>query len=173
LHSLEHVNNTRVVVMGVAGTGKSAVGPAVAERLGVPFVDGDDAHTTAAKAQMAAGVPLTEEQRVPWLDTLHDVVAQHIAGVVLACSALTIASRRRLAGDLDVRFVALLVPEDVLTTRLTTRRGHFAGTDLLASQLATLELDESVVHVDGNRPIGEVVDDVVRAAASGAPPAQP
>ena len=160
------MNDARVVLMGVAGSGKSTVGRATAGRLGVPFVDGDDLHTPAAKAQMAEGVPLTEEQRGPWLDALHDVLAQRPAGWVLACSALTVAARRRLAGDLEVRFVALLVPEDVLATRLAPRPGHFAGTDLLASQLATLELDESVVHVDGARPIDEVVDDVVRAATS-------
>ena len=160
------MNNARVVVMGVAGSGKSTVGRAAAARLGLPFFDADDLHTPEAKAQMAAGVPLTEEQRAPWLDRLHDLLAEHAAGAVLACSALTIASRGRLARDVDVCFVALLVPEDVLEARLATRPGHFVGTDLLASQLATLELDESVVHVDGARPIDEVVDDVVRAATS-------
>jgi gluconokinase len=160
------VNNARVVVMGVAGSGKSTVGLEAAARLGLPFFDADDFHAPEAKAQMAAGVPLTEEQRAPWLDRLHDLLAEHAAGAVLACSALTIASRGRLARDLDVCFVALLVPEDVLETRLATRPGHFAGADLLASQLATLELDESVVHVDGARSLDEVVDDVVRAATS-------
>ena len=116
---------------------------------------------------MAEGVPLTEEQRGPWLDRVHTVLAEHsTSGAVLVCSALTVAARHRLTGDLDVRFVALLVPEDVLATRLATRPGHFAGADLLASQLATLELDASVVHVDGARPIDEVVDEVVRAATN-------
>lgn len=164
------MNNARVVVMGVAGSGKSTVGRAVAVGLGLPFFDADDFHTPEAKAQMAAGAPLTEEQRAPWLDTLHGLLTEHGSGAVLACSALTIASRGRLARGLDVCFVALLVPEDVLATRLATRPAHFAGTDLLASQLATLELDESVVHVDGNRPLGkvvdEVVDEVMRAATS-------
>ena len=166
LNSLDRVNNARVVVMGVAGSGKSTVGRAAAARLGLPFFDADDFHTPAAKVQMADGVPLTEAQREPWLDALHDLLVQHPAGAVLACSALTVAARHRLTGDLDVRFVVLLVPEDVLATRLATRPGHFAGTDLLASQLARLELDDSVVHVDGARPIDEVVADVVRAASS-------
>src|SRR5262245_56734484 len=152
--------------MGVAGSGKSTVGRAAAARLDLPFFDGDDFHTPAAKAQMAGGVPLTEEQRVPWLDALHDLLAQHPEGAVLACSALTVAARRRLTGDLDVRFVALLVSEDVLAARLASRTGHFAGTDLLASQMEMLELDASVVHVDGTRPLDEVVDAVVRAATS-------
>jgi carbohydrate kinase (thermoresistant glucokinase family) len=153
-----------VVVMGVAGSGKTTVGRLLARRLGVPFVDGDDAHTEAAKRQMADGVPLTEAQRVPWLDRLHQTLSDHAAnGVVLACSALTTAARHRLAGARPVRFLALVVPADVLATRLRDRSGHFAGADLLASQLATLELDDTVATVDGSLPVDEVVDAAERA----------
>lgn len=153
-----------VVVMGVAGSGKTTVGRLLAARLGVSFVDGDDAHTEAAKRQMAEGVPLTDEQRVPWLDRLHRVLRDHAAsGVVLACSALTTAARRRLAGGLPVRFLALVAPSDVLAARLRDRSGHFAGADLLASQLATLELDDTVTTVDGSLPVDEVVEAAERA----------
>ncbi len=153
-----------VVVMGVAGSGKTTVGRAVAARLRLPFVDADDVHSAAAKAQMARGEPLTEAERVPWLDRLHALLADHAtSGIVLACSALTIAARDRLAAGLDVRFVALVVPERALDERLAARHGHFAGADLLPSQLATLELDDSVVTVDGDRPVDQVVDAVVAA----------
>jgi gluconokinase len=149
--------------MGVAGSGKSTVGAHVAARLGVPFLDGDDAHTADAKAQMAAGVPLTEEQRVPWLGRLHSELAAHRGtGVVLACSALSASSRQRLGSELpSVRFVALVASEDVLAARLAARRGHFVGPDLLASQLATLELDPHVVTVDADQELDEVVDAVL------------
>jgi gluconokinase len=160
-----------VVVMGVSGSGKSTVGRALAERLGVPFVDGDDAHSDAAKEQMSRGIPLTEAERAPWLDRLHETLRAHVgSGVVLACSALTIASRRHLAGDLDVRFVALVVSEDDLAARLAARRGHFVGPDLLASQLATLELDPSVHTVDASRSVDDVVAAAARAVTDTAEP---
>lgn len=158
-----------VVIMGVAGSGKSTVGARLAERLGVVFLEGDDAHSAEAKAQMAKGIPLTEAQRGPWLDRLHAELAAHAStGVVLACSALTAASRRRLAGDLTtVTFVALVAPEDALAARLAARTGHFAGPDLLASQLATLELDPSVRTVDAMQPLEHVVDAAADAVRPG------
>jgi gluconokinase len=148
-----------VVVMGVEGVGKSTVGRRLADELGVDFVEGDDEHSPAAKARMAAGIPLDDEARAPWLDRLHAILRRHReAGLVLACSALTHAYRRRLSRGLtDVFFVALVAPRDVLMERIADRAGHFAGTDLLASQLATLELGEDVTIVDATRPPEEVV----------------
>ncbi len=118
-----------VVIMGVAGSGKSTVGARLAVRLGVPFLEGDDAHSPEAKAQMAEGIPLTEAQRGPWLDRLHAELAAHTStGVVLACSALTAASRRHLTGELaTVTFVALVAPEDALAARLAARSGPLRG----------------------------------------------
>jgi gluconokinase len=152
--------------MGVAGSGKTTVGRRLAARLDVPFVDGDDAHTDAAKTQMAQGIPLSETQRGPWLDRLHATLRDHAdTGVVLACSALTVASRRHLAAALDVHFLALVVPEPVLAARLRERHQHFAGPDLLASQLATLELDAHVTTVDGTLSVDEAVSAAEEALA--------
>ena len=158
-----------VVIMGVAGSGKSTVGRRLAVRLGVPFLEGDDAHSAEAKAQMAKGIPLTEAQRGPWLDRLHaELVAHTSTGVVLACSTLTAASRRHLAGELAaVTFVALVAPEDALAARLAARTSHFAGPDLLASQLATLELDPNVETVDAMQPLEQVVDAAAAAVPRG------
>src|SRR5262245_51558193 len=117
--------------MGVAGSGKSTVGPRVAAGLGVPFVDADDLHTDAAKARMAAGIPLDDATRAPWLDRVHAVLADAAAagrGVVLACSALKAAYRTRLGGGVPgVVFVALVAPAPVLEARLEDRPEHFAG----------------------------------------------
>jgi gluconokinase len=154
--------------MGVAGSGKTTVGPLAATRLGVPFVDGDDFHTDASIERMHAGRPLDDTARGPWLDRLHAVLEGHrIEGAVLACSALTVAARARLAGGLMVHFVLLDVPPQLLAARLQARRGHFAGVDLLDSQLATLERGPDLVAVDADRPPAAVAAAVV--AVVGAP----
>lgn len=154
-----------VVLMGVAGCGKSTVGPRVAVRLGVPFVDGDDVHSEAAKSRMAAGVPLDDEERGPWLDRLHTILAEHAdSGIVLASSALKAGYRKRLTGGRDdVRFVALVAPPAVLAARLATRPDHFAGPELLASQLDSLELGPDVTVVDSTAALDAVTEAVTTA----------
>ena len=156
-----------VVVMGVEGVGKTTVGRRLAGELGVEFVDGDDEHSPAAKERMAAGIPLDDEARAPWLDRLDTILRRHErSGLVLACSALTHAYRERLScGVPHVVFVALVAPRDVLMERIAGRRGHFAGTDLLDSQLATLELADDVRVVDATKPVEEVVSAAMRAAS--------
>jgi gluconokinase len=147
-----------VVVMGVAGCGKSTVGPLLADELHVPFVDGDDVHTVAAKTQMAAGIPLDDAARGPWLDRLHEILVEHVdSGVVLACSALKDSYRQRLSGTLaTVRFIALVAPPQVLAARLRSRPDHFAGPELLPSQLDNLELGPDVTVIDSAAPLGAV-----------------
>jgi gluconokinase len=161
----------RVVVMGVAGAGKSTVGPLVARTLGVPFVDADDLHDDASRAQMQRGEPLTDAQRAPWLARVRDALETHaVHGVVVACSALTQGSRTLLrAAGKDVVFVDLAVGADELRRRLTARRGHFAGPSLLDSQLRTLDIDDGVHVVDGTRPpaaVAEAVAELARAATA-------
>jgi gluconokinase len=142
-----------VVVMGVAGSGKTTIGRRLARALGVPFVEGDDFHDPENIARMARGEPLTDEMRKPWLDRLNRELHRHRdTGVVLASSALTEASRRRLTAGLpDVKFVVLTGDAELLRQRLAQRKGHFFDPDLLDSQLATLEIppDGIVVPIDG------------------------
>ncbi|HEY3723217.1 MAG TPA: gluconokinase [Acidimicrobiia bacterium] len=157
-----------VVLMGVAGCGKSTVGPRVAARLGVPFVDGDDVHSETARSRMAAGVPLDDAERGPWLDRLHTILVDHAAsGIVLACSALKAGYRKQLAGGRhDIRFVALVAPPAVLAARLAARTDHFAGPELLPSQLESLELGPDVTVVDSAGPLDAVTEAVTTAAGS-------
>ncbi len=128
-----------LVVGGVSGTGKTTVARALAERLGRPFKDADDLHPPANRAKMAAGTPLDDEDRWPWLDVVAEWLASHPTGVC-ACSALAKRHRDRLrAGAAGVQIVMLTAPPEVLTERLKSRRGHYMPPMLLDSQLATYE----------------------------------
>jgi gluconokinase len=130
-----------VVVMGVAGVGKTTVGQLAANELGLPFHDADDFHSEANRRKMAAGIPLREEDREPWLRDLARRMRGWEAegGAVVACSALRRRHRDLLAGAGAVRFVWLDAEEDTIRSRLAARRGHYMPPELLDSQLATLE----------------------------------
>lgn len=160
-----------LVLTGVSGAGKSTVGRVLAERTGAVLVDADDFHPAANVAKMAAGLPLTDDDREPWIARLAGEIrsrAERGERVVLACSALRRTHREILssASD-DVVFVHLEVSDAVLERRLVDRRGHFMPAELLRSQLDDLEhpgSDRAVV-VDGNAPVADVVDEVMRRAA--------
>jgi gluconokinase len=150
-----------VVVMGVAGAGKTTVGQQLAADLGWRFVEGDDFHPAANVAKMARGQPLTDGDRVPWLHALRrEMVRSRDRGesLVVACSALKASYRAMLRGDdgAAVQFVYLKVDPVVLQRRLQQRQGHFMPASLLASQLATLEEPEDAIvvghHSDGGWP---------------------
>lgn len=150
--------------MGVTGSGKTTVGRHVAAELGIAFLDADDFHSAVDVESMRRGEPLNEARRQPWLDRLHTkLVDLSSVGAVMACSALRASNRRTLRGGLGrLRFVALVVPSGVLRERLAARRDHFAGSSLLDSQLATLELGSDVSVVDADAPLDEVVTRVLR-----------
>ena len=148
-----------VVVMGVSGSGKTTVGAALADALGLPFVDGDALHPAANVAKMAAGIPLDDADRAPWLDAVGAVLA---AGpVVVACSALRRVYRDRLrAAAPGLLLVFLDGSREVLAQRMAGRPGHFMPASLLDSQLATLERpdpDEHPVTVDIAAPVPDIV----------------
>lgn len=155
-----------VVVFGVSGSGKTTVAAAVADRLGLAFLDADELHSPASIAKMRAGTPLADRDRWPWLDRAGDWLRAHDdQGGVLACSALKRAYRKRLRDRAPrVRFVQLTAQPEVITRRLETRVGHFMPAALLASQLATFEpLDpaEPGRTVDAAQPIAAIVDETV------------
>jgi len=128
-----------IVVMGVAGCGKSTVGALLAAALDAPFLDADSLHPAENVAKMAAGTPLDDADRAPWLAA----VAARFAGdhsLVIACSALRVAYRDLIrAGAPDVVFVHLHGTPELLAARIGARPGHFMPPAMLASQLATLE----------------------------------
>lgn len=150
----------RIVVMGVSGCGKSTVGQLLASQFAAQFVDGDDLHPQANKAKMAAGNPLTDADRWPWLDKVGQTLA--LGNTVLACSALKRAYRERiLATAPETVFVHLSGSKALLASRMASRENHFMPLSLLDSQLATLEplqADEPGVTIDIDRPVGEVVE---------------
>ena len=153
-----------VLVMGVSGSGKSSVGVALAERLGVPFLEGDSLHPAANVAKMAAGLPLDDADRAPWLAAIATWMEDRTDGVV-ACSALKRAYRDRLRETAPgMRIVALLPLPDILAERLGHRRGHFMPGSLLASQLATLEVpgdDEDAIVVTKDEPLSATIVSIV------------
>ncbi len=122
-----------VVVMGASGCGKTSVGSALAARLGVPFHDADDMHTSSNIAKMSAGIPLTDEDRAPWLRLVGDELNhQEGTGLVIACSALRQAYRDLIRERApEVFFVHLAAKKEVLAARLFLRREHFMPLDLL------------------------------------------
>jgi gluconokinase len=157
-----------VVVMGVPGAGKSTIGALLAGRLGWPFVDADDLHPPANRQKMAAGVPLDDGDRAPWLAAIARQLSlwrEAGCGGVVACSALKRGYRERIAdGNGDVLFAYLKGAEALLAARVAARRGHFMPVSLLASQLAIIEepgADEPAVTVDAALPAGRIVGAIV------------
>ncbi|HZR12964.1 MAG TPA: gluconokinase [Acidimicrobiia bacterium] len=163
---MRHGPRPVLVVMGATGSGKTTVGRLLAQRLGVPFVEGDDYHDPENVARMQRGEPLDDAMRVPWLARLNAVLRASASreGVVLACSALRASYRDTLdAGVPGVRYVYLRADEALLRERLAHRHGHFAGAALVPSQLATLEPPRDAITVDARESPETIVDEVTRA----------
>jgi carbohydrate kinase (thermoresistant glucokinase family) len=141
------------VLMGVSGSGKTSVGRRLAEALGWPFIEGDDFHPPENVAKMAAGIPLEDADRWPWLDALADkigAIAASGSDAIVACSALKQSYRDRLASKAppgSVRFVHLTGDYDAIAARLATRKHRYMPASLLTSQFATLEPPSDAIVV--------------------------
>lgn len=151
-----------VVVMGVTGSGKTTVGIALAERMGVPFADADDFHSPENVAKMRSGVPLTDADRRPWLLAIGAWLAEHEGGAVVTCSALKRAYRDTLREAAPtITFLHLHGDKDTVRERVGSRKGHFMPESLVDSQFADLEplgAGETGRVVDLALPVEVIVD---------------
>ena len=146
-----------LIVMGVSGSGKTTLAQALVRLTGWQFAEGDDYHSEANRQKMHSGIPLTDEDRAPWLATLHALILQwrqRAEHGILTCSALKQAYRETLTTDLPAevyRFVLTEAPKAVIAQRMHARQ-HFMPAELLDSQIATLELPADALHVSALDP---------------------
>ena len=155
-----------VVLMGVTGTGKTTVGRVLAAQLGWPFRDGDDFHPAANIEKMRRGVPLTDEDRAPWLAALAKRIDATVAreeNLILACSALKHRYQEYLRHDLpEVRYVELWGDPELIRKRLEARKGHFMNPGLLPSQYAILEPPADAIRVEVTGTPQEIASEIRR-----------
>lgn len=141
-----------IVLIGPMGCGKTTIGEILAEKLAWKFYDADDYHPIANKKKMSEGIPLDDPDRVPWLETLHQIIADHLSNgnnMILACSALKQSYREILGIDQkQVHSVFLKGSFELLKGRLTSRTHEYMSQELLASQLSTLEEPTTGLIVD-------------------------
>lgn len=158
------------IIMGVAGSGKSTVAKAAADKLGLPFIEADDHHNQANKSKMKDGYPLNDRDREPWIDSLVAAAKPHKTDVVMSCSALTKFVRKRMRAGLNgnCTYIHLHGSPRLIRERLTDRKGHFFGADLLASQFAALELPNRAhtlsIEKDIETLVGQVCE-IIKPAA--------
>jgi len=152
--------------MGATGCGKSTIGSALSVRLNASLLEGDDYHSPENKAKMRAGTPLSDTDRWPWLQSVGEAMRDTVGKTVVSCSALKRSYRTYLSESASepVLFVYLQGSKEILTTRLAARKNHFMNTDLLESQLSTLEepdSDELSLTVDINNAVSEIVEQIL------------
>ena len=154
----------KIVVMGVTGCGKTTVGIALAESLGIEFIDSDVLHSESNKKKMSSGTPLTDADREPWLQAVSEALQRH-EKVVVACSALKKSYRSTiLAGAPTTRFIHLSGSQELIFARLSERSHHFMPIGLLDSQFQTLEpLDQGETGkvFEISKPVDQIVDEAI------------
>jgi gluconokinase len=155
------MNRASIVVMGVAGCGKSSLGQSLADELGLALVEGDEHHSDASRAKMQRGMALTDADRQGWLARLAALLRDHPEGLVMTCSALRRIYREQLrAAAPGLRFVFLDVSHATALARVSQRGGHFFSASLVDNQFATLEDPRSeagVLRLDASLPLAELV----------------
>lgn len=154
-----------IVLMGVAGCGKTSVGARLSAALGWPFFDGDDFHPQENIDKVSAGIPLTDADRQPWLERLHGLIGEHLAAgqsLIVACSALRSAYRQTLRGGLEaVRFVHLIGDFGLIQSRLEQRGDHYMKAEMLESQFAALEPPIDAITVSIDQPVEQVAAAII------------
>jgi gluconokinase len=153
-----------VLLLGVVGAGKTTVGHLLAQRLQWEFVDADSFHSTANVEKIRHGIPLDDADRAPWLISIRKAIDQWIAehrNVVLACSALKQSYREQLNVGPEVKLVYLKGASELINERLRSRKGHFATTELLASQFAILEEPHDGITIDVSHSPNNIVEEIL------------
>ena len=153
-----------VVVMGVAGSGKTTIGKMLATALNCTFQEGDALHPAANIAKMSRGTPLTDEDREPWLAAIHSHIRDFVSrgeDLVVACSALKQQYRESLAIDVPITWVYLQASKDLIRSRLARRTSHFMKADMLESQFAILEEPSGVIVADASERPDVIVRQIV------------
>jgi gluconokinase len=147
--------------MGVAGSGKTTIGQSLANALGWPFFDADDCHFKSSIEKMASGNPLTDKDRLPWLESLHLLIQGELAknhSLVMACSALKANYRNILrSGSSQIRFVYLKGNFEMISSRLRSRSHPYMHSEMLPSQFEALEDPEDAIVIDAALPVAEIV----------------
>jgi len=154
--------------MGPAGSGKTTVGKLLAAQLKWEFADADDFHSPANIEKMAHGIPLSDDDRIPWLHSLRDAIQQWDAqnkNVVLACSALKRSYRELLQINSNVKLVYLKGSYELLRERLHSRKGHYAGEQILAGQFADLEEPTDAITIDAAQSPEQIVAEIRKRLA--------
>lgn len=159
------------IIMGVSSTGKSSVGQALAKKMNVKFIDGDDLHPKANILKMAAGEPLNDNDRAPWLERIRDAafsIEKKNEVAVIVCSALKQKYRQQICdGNVGITFLHLYGEFALVKKRMRDRRGHFMPIELLKSQFDTLEMpdENNVITIDIDQPFADVVESCFKATA--------
>jgi carbohydrate kinase (thermoresistant glucokinase family) len=160
-----------LIVMGISGTGKSTLGRALAKKLSWGFIEGDDYHPQVNIEKMRNGTPLTDDDRWPWLDAMHQAIAekqQHNQPVVVTCSALKKSYRERLVQSLsDIEFIYLCGDPEMILERMTRRKNHFMPAGLLDSQIAAMEPPGDAIFIPIDLTTEAQVDAAVKQLHSG------
>ena len=145
--------------MGISGSGKSTVGIALSKRLGIPFLDADDFHPKENIMKMSRGLPLTDDDRWPWLASIVEhVLNSHRNIFILACSALKQTYRDYLGQRLLLRLVVLNISKKDALERLSKRKNHFMPASLIKSQIETLEVPKKALIVESNQELEDAVN---------------
>lgn len=157
-----------IFIMGVSGTGKSTVGRLLSNELSVPFIDADDHHLPSNIKKMSQGIPLTDDDRIPWLDQINQIALKHLGlGAVIACSALKKEYRARLSQSIEqnLTWVYLQGSYGLIADRMKNRKGHFMNVRMLKSQFETLQEPNNAMTINvANSPeiiVGEIKSQLV------------
>jgi len=152
---------TVIYLMGVSGCGKTTIGKRLSSVLNIPFYDGDDFHSEANVQKMSSGIPLNDEDRKPWLESINAFAKNQNSSIVIACSALKQVYRTWLSQDLNCKFILLHGSFDLIHDRMKDRDEHFMPPELLQSQFDTLELSHKCKQVDINQNIEKITTEIV------------